>query len=65
VADLNLKRKLNLKSILKVKVFTINEPIITYGEGWVSKKIGNQTSTIYLNAFELDEEWVQEWLKRP
>jgi hypothetical protein len=43
----------------------MNEPIITYGEGWVSKKIGNQTSTIYLNAFKLDDEWVQEWIKRP
>jgi|1048.fasta_scaffold231037_2 hypothetical protein len=42
----------------------MNEPIITYGEGWVSKKIGSQTSTIYLNTFKLDDEWVQEWIKR-
>lgn len=47
-----------------MKVSTINEPIITYGEGWISKKIGNQTSTIYPQAFELDDEWVQEWIKR-
>ena len=47
-----------------MKVSTINEPIITYGEGWKSKKIGSQTSTIYPQVFELDDEWVQEWVKR-
>lgn len=48
-----------------MKGFTMSEPIITYGEGWVSKTVGSQTSTIYLNAFKLDDEWVQEWIKRP
>lgn len=65
VADLNPIRKLNLKSILKAKVFTINEPIITYGEGWISKKIGSNTSTIFLIGLKVEDEFVQEWIKRP
>jgi hypothetical protein len=41
------------------------EPIITYGEGWIKKQVGSSSSTIYIQAFELDDEWVQEWIKRP
>ncbi len=43
----------------------MNEAVITYGEGWVSKTIGSQTSTIYIRTFQVDEAWVQEWIKRP
>lgn len=43
----------------------MNEPIIVYGEGFISKKVGRQISTIYLHPFQLDEAWVQEWIKRP
>jgi hypothetical protein len=43
----------------------MNEPLITYGKGFISKKVGSQTSTIYLIPFKLDDEWVQEWIKRP
>lgn len=42
-----------------------NQPIITYGNGWVKKQIGSSSSTIYVSTFELDDEWVQEWIKRP
>jgi hypothetical protein len=65
VANLKPIRKLNLKSILKAKVSTINEPIITYGEGWISKKIGSNTSTTYLIGLKVEDEFVQEWIKRP
>ena len=47
-----------------MKVSTINEPIITYGKNSISKKIGSQISTIFLHPFQLDDEWVQEWIKR-
>jgi len=50
---------------LKAKVSTINEPIITYREGWISKKIGSNTSTIYLIGLNVEDEFVQEWIKRP
>lgn len=43
----------------------MNEPIITYGAGWISKRVGSATSTIYIQAFQLSDEWVQEWIKRP
>lgn len=65
MADPNPIKKLNLKSILKAKVLTINEPINTYGEGWISKKIGSNTSTIYLIGLKAEDEFVQEWIKRP
>jgi hypothetical protein len=42
-----------------------NKPIIIYGDGWVKKQIGSSSSTIYVSTFELDDEWVQEWIKRP
>jgi hypothetical protein len=47
-------------------VFTINESIITYGEGWVSKKIGNQESKIFyaIEGMTVDDEFVQEWIRR-
>lgn len=47
------------------QVSIMNEPIIVYGEGFISKTIGSQTSTIWIQPFQLDEEWVQEWIKRP
>jgi len=42
-----------------------SDVLITYGDGWVSKKIGHSTSTIYTKPSQLDDEWVQEWIKRP
>jgi hypothetical protein len=50
---------------MKVKESTMAEPIITYGEGWIKKQVGSSTSTIFIHAFELDEEWIKEWIKRP
>lgn len=50
---------------MKGQEFIMNEPIIIYGEGFISKKVGSQTSTIYPIPFNLDDEWVQEWIKRP
>ena len=47
------------------QVSIMNEPIIVYGEGFISKKVGSQTSTIWIQPFQLEEEWVQEWIKRP
>jgi hypothetical protein len=65
VANLNLKRNLKLKTIMERQVSIMSEPIIVYGEGFISKTIGSQTSTIWIQPFQLDEEWVQEWIKRP
>jgi hypothetical protein len=65
VADRTLRRKLKLKPIMERQVSIMNEPIIVYGEGFISKKVGSQTSTIWIQPFQLDEEWVQEWIKRP
>ncbi len=41
------------------------QPIITYGDGWIKKQIGSSSSTIYTKITELDDEWIQEWIKRP
>ena len=61
----NLRNAEDLKPIMKVQVFTMSEPLITYGKDSISKKVGSQVSTIFLHPFELDDEWVQEWIKRP
>ena len=43
----------------------MSDPVITYGNGWIEKKIGGSTSTIFISTFQVDELWVQEWIKRP
>lgn len=39
--------------------------LITYGDGWIKKQIGSSISTIYTKITELDDEWIEEWIKRP
>jgi hypothetical protein len=51
---------------MRMKGFIMHEPIIIYGEGWVSKKIGSQTKTMFygIAGMTVDDEFVQEWIRR-
>jgi hypothetical protein len=49
-----------------MKGFIMHEPIIIYGEGWVSKHVGHEISTMYyaVAGFKVEDNFVQEFIKR-